>query len=176
MSMLPQLIMRNPDITSLPPLTLPEGFEIHHHRENCGMEAVWEQIIQSAFHWHFPFNFLIKAGNYKPEYVLYLYDHGKAIATATATEHQDYPGEGWYRMVAVHADARGQGAGRMIALAALYELRRRGYTSALLSTDDERIPAIRLYLSLGFQPIYTHESHKARWNGVLEKIHAISTV
>ena len=167
---LPQLIMRNPDITTLPPLVLPEGFELYHHKENCGMEAEWEDIIQSAFGHNFTFDFLIKAGDYKPEHVLYLSYNGKPIATATAVEHQNYPGEGWYRMVGVRTDARGMGAGRLIGLAALHALRNRGYKSALLSTDDQRIPAINLYLSLGFEPVYTHESHEERWKNVFETI------
>ena len=167
---LPQLIMRNPDITNLPPLVLPEGFEIYHHEENCGMEAVWENIIESAFGTKFSFDFLVKAGDYNPEHVLYLSHNGVPIATATAVEHKDYPGEGWYRMVGVKPEARGKGAGKMIGLAALYALRDRGYKSALLSTDDNRIPAICLYLSLGFKPLYTHESHRERWEKVFEVI------
>ena len=167
---LPQLIMRNPDITTLPPLTLPEGFALYHHKEDCGMETVWEEIIQSAFGTHFSFDFLIKAGDYHPTHVLYLSHNGRPIATASAVEHQNYPGEGWYRMVGVRADAQGFGAGKKIALAALYALRDRGYKSALLSTDDNRIPAIGLYLSLGFKPLYTHESHKERWEHVLKTL------
>ncbi|MBQ8409066.1 MAG: GNAT family N-acetyltransferase [Clostridia bacterium] len=165
---LPQLIMRNPDITTLPPLVLPEGFKLYHHKENCGMEEIWEEIIKSAFGAPFAFDFLIKAGDYKPEHVLYLSYNGRPIATTTAVEHQNYPGEGWYRMVGVRADAQGLGAGRLIGLAALHALRDRGYKSALLSTDDHRIPAISLYLSLGFQPVYVHESHAERWNKVLK--------
>ena len=134
------------------------------------MEAEWEDIIKSAFGSNFTFDFLIKAGDYKPEHVLYLSYNGKPIATTTAVEHQNYPGEGWYRMVGVRTDARGMGAGRLIGLAALHALRDRGYKSALLSTDDHRIPAINLYLSLGFEPMYTHESHKERWEKVLEAI------
>ena len=134
------------------------------------MEAEWEDIIKSAFGSNFTFDFLIKAGDYKPEHVLYLSYNGKPIATTTAVEHQNYPGEGWYRMVGVRTDARGMGAGRLIGLAALHALRDRGYKSALLSTDDHRIPAINLYLSLGFEPVYTHESHEERWEKVLEAI------
>ena len=167
---LPQLIMRNPDITTLPPLTLPEGFALYHHKEDCGMETVWEEIIQSAFGTHFSFDFLIKAGDYHPTHVLYLSHNDRPIATASAVEHQNYPGEGWYRMVGVRTDAQGLGAGKKIALAALYALRDRGYKSALLSTDDNRIPAIGLYLSLGFKPLYTHESHKERWEHVLKTL------
>ena len=167
---LPQLIMRNPDITKLPPLVLPDGFELFCHKENCGMEKIWEDIIEDAFEHRFTFDFLKNAGDYKPEHVFYLSHNGKAIATASAVEHQNYPGEGWFRMVGVRSDARGMGAGKTIALATLYELCNRGYTSALLSTDDHRIPAISLYLSLGFRPLYTHESHEDRWENVFKTI------
>ena len=145
---LPQLIMRKADITELPPLVLGEGEEIICHKENCGMEAVWEEIIESAFGKHYNFDFLIKAGDYRPEHVLYLTVDGKPVATTSAVASPMFEGEGWYRMVGVHADAKGRGAGKKIALAALYALRERGYTSAMLSTDDGRIPALSMYLSL----------------------------
>jgi len=73
-------------------------------------------------------------------------------------------------MVGVDPDSRGLGAGRLIALAALHSLAERGYKTAVLSTDDERIPAINLYYSLGFRPIYTHESHKERWKKIMAKL------
>jgi len=134
------------------------------------MEAVWEDIIESAFGKRYKFDFLIKAGDYSPEHVLYLTVNGKPIATTTAVESPTYAGEGWYRMVGVHADAKGIGAGKKIALAALYALRERGYKSAMLSTDDARIPALSMYISLGFEPYYCHESHKERWEKVFEEI------
>ena len=113
---------------------------------------------------------LDRLGDYKPEHVIYVEKDGKNIATATAVENQAYPGEGWFRMIGTHADARGLGAGRLVCLAALHSLRDRGYKSAVLSTDDYRIPALKLYLSLGFEPVYSHESHKARWEKVFEAI------
>lgn len=73
-------------------------------------------------------------------------------------------------MVAVHPGAQGKGLGKKICLAVLHDLASRGYKSALLSTDDIRLPAIKLYLSLGFEPFYTDGSHKERWNKVYEKI------
>jgi mycothiol synthase len=162
--------MRKPDITTLPPLVLAEDEQIICHKEGCGMEETWEEIIESAFGKHYNFDFLIKAGDYSPEHVLYLTVNGKPIATTSAVASPTFEGEGWYRMVGVHADAKGRGAGKKIALAALYAPRERGYTSAMLSTDDERIPALSLYLSLGFEPYYCHESHKERWEKVFEEI------
>lgn len=165
---LPQLIMRAKDLSNLPPLKLPEGMTLHTHRD--GDEASWEDIIESAFGKRYDFGLLDRLGDYKPEHVIYVEKDGKNIATATAVENQTYPGEGWFRMIGTHADARGLGAGRLVCLAALHSLRDRGYKSVVLSTDDYRIPALKLYLSLGFEPVYSHESHKARWEKVFESI------
>lgn len=165
---LPQLIMRNPDITKLPSFVLPEGMSLHTHRE--GDETSWEDIIESSFGKRFDFALLDRLGGYKPEYVLYVEKDGKNIATATAVENPTYPGEGWFRMVGTHADARGIGAGRLVCLAALHALKFRGYKSVVLSTDDYRLPALKLYLSLGFEPVYSHESHDERWKKVFEAL------
>ena len=169
MGNLPQLFMRHPDITNLPKLILPEGMEIHTHVE--GTEENWEDLIESAFGTRYSFDACIRGGgDYKPEHVLYLSKEGKDIATTTAVEKDWFPGEGWFRMVGVRADAKGLGAGRIIALAALHALAKRGYKTAVLSTDDYRIPALNLYYSLGFRPIYTHESHEERWNKVMPQL------
>jgi len=169
----PQLLMRMADFRSLPDLTPPEGITVRTHRD--GDEESWERIIESAFGNRCDFDLLRRLGAYKPEYVIYAEKGGECIATATATENSDYPGEGWLRMVGTHADSRGIGAGRLVCLAALHSLRSRGYASAVLSTDDHRIPAIKLYLSLGFKPFYTHESHRERWDRILKDIYPEST-
>lgn len=168
MEKLPQLIMRHPNLEIIPPLKLKNGISCHTHRP--GDEKAWEEIISQAFKKDYPFQLLIDLGGYQPEYVLYLEKDGKPIATASAVENPAYPGEGWFRMVGVHPKAQGLGAGSQICLAALHSLKDRGYKTAVLSTDDYRIPALRTYLSLGFKPVYTHESHAERWQKVFDTI------
>lgn len=169
MEALPQLFMRHPNLVQLPPFSLPHGFTLHNHIE--GTEKNWETLIERAFGNHYSFDdFIRNGGGYKPEYVLYLSKDGKDIATATAVEKDIFPNEGWFRMVGVDPAARGLGAGRLIALAALHSLAARGYKTAVLSTDDDRIPALNLYYSLGFRPIFTHESHEKRWAAVLPRL------
>ena len=168
MEKLPQLIMRNSNLDDLPELNMQNGITLHTHR--AGDESAWEEIIESAFGEHHDFDLLIRLGGYDPDYVIYAEKNGRAIATATAVENPAYPGEGWFRMIASHQDARGLGAGRLVCVAALHSLRERGYKSAVLSTDDHRIAALNLYYSLGFRPVYTHESHEERWKLILPKI------
>ncbi|MDP4133794.1 MAG: GNAT family N-acetyltransferase [Bacillota bacterium] len=169
MGALPQLFMRNTHLDNLKPLVIPKGFTLHTHVQ--GNEDVWEKIIESAFGTKFSFQkTIVEGGGYKPEYVLYVSKDGVDIATATAVEKADFPGEGWFRMIGTSKEARGLGAGKLVCLAALYSLAQRGYKSTVLSTDDSRIPAISMYLSLGFEPLYTHESHKERWDNVMKEI------
>lgn len=164
--------MRHPDLSKLPPLEIPEGLALETHRD--GMEEKWEEIIYKAFGAHFSFEKCIvngmTVGGHNNEHVLYLTEGEKILATATAVERDDYPGEGWFRMIASNPEARGKGYGKLICLAALHSLKKRGYKTAVLSTDDDRLPALKTYLSLGFEPIYFHESHKERWENVFKNL------
>ena len=70
---------------------------------------------------------------------------------------------GW---VAVDPAHQGQGLGLQVCAAVLWYARRRGWPASTLNTDDWRLPAIRTYLKLGFEPEITHDSHPARWQEV----------
>ena len=160
MADLPQLILRLKK-DDFAPVTLAPEYSSHTHFE--GNEKTWENIIESAFGNHYNFDFLIKAGNYAPERVFYISRDGQDLATTTAVEHPSYPGEGWLRMVGVKKEEAGKGLGKAIVSVAVESLLSRGYETVVLSTDDQRISAICTYLSLGFRPVYNHESHQKRW-------------
>jgi mycothiol synthase len=70
---------------------------------------------------------------------------------------------------------RGKHLGFMLAARVLVLLKGMGYTDAWLSTDDFRLPAIRTYLALGFDPVCTDKSHAERWEIVRHKLKADST-
>ena len=166
---IPQLFMRHPDIASAERLALPEGIMLCTHTE--GNEAEWEELIERAFGTYYSFDKVIRnGGDYSPERVLYLRYNGKAVATVTAVEKDDFKGEGWFRMVAVDPDIRGRGLGKLITLEALKLLAERGYKTAVLSTDDERLAAINLYYSIGFRPLITHDGHEERWEKLMPHI------
>lgn len=166
---LPQLNMKYDDITNLPSLVIPDGFSIHTHTDD--LVPVWEHIVEEAFKNHFSFEQYMKDPDfYNPEHIFYIKYKGEFIATATATERAKYPGLGLFHMIATLPSAKGLGAGRLACMAALHSLAKQGYKTAVLSTDDFRLPAICLYLSLGFKPWYRHESHEERWNKILESL------
>lgn len=166
---LPQLFMRKSDMENIPETVLPDGITLHTHAD--GNEKEWENLIENSFGSHFDFaNSLTNRKGYKPEHVFYLSRDGIDVATASAIEKQEFPNEGWLHMVGVHTSARGLGLSKPIVTAALDSFAKRGFKSVMLSTDDFRIPAIKTYLSLGFHPVLSHESHASRWDEVMSKI------
>ena len=170
---LPQLFMRKTDMENIPEIILPEGIILHTHIP--GHEADWETLIERSFGSHFGFDSsLTSRKGYKPEHVFYLSRGKKELATTSAIEKDEFPGEGWLHMVGVDPDARGMGLSLSIVAAALRSFRERGFNSVMLSTDDFRIPAIKTYLRLGFNPVMSHESHEARWAAIMEKLSSAS--
>ena len=96
---------------------------------------------------------------------------GVVVATASARQVPDFPDCGYVHWVASDPGLRGQGLGRRATLAVLQQVLADGLTQAVLETDDDRLPAIRLYLSLGFVPTYRDSSHQNRWSAVFAALH-----
>jgi predicted dehydrogenase/ribosomal protein S18 acetylase RimI-like enzyme len=97
---------------------------------------------------------------------------GRLVATAmashAASEQHPYGGElGW---VAGDPEHRGKGLGRAVCAAVVARFIRAGYRRIFLSTDDWRLPAIKTYLKLGFEPLLVREDMAERWRAVCEKL------
>jgi mycothiol synthase len=93
-----------------------------------------------------------------------------AVATAQLNPHSldDYaptPELGW---VAADPAHRGRGLGRAVCLAVLRAAGAAGYGEIFLRTDDHRVPAIRLYQSLGFVPWLRDPTAADRWRAIDE--------
>lgn len=95
-------------------------------------------------------------------------DTDALVATAMA---QDSPSlelglDGEVGWVATDPDHRGRGLGRVVVAAAVARLEGAGYEHIYLKTDDHRLPAIRVYLSLGFEPLYYADGMRERWDAI----------
>jgi mycothiol synthase len=81
-----------------------------------------------------------------------------------------FPGSGYVHWVGVHPDARGMRLGAAVSLRAMYRFVELGCRDAVLETDDHRIPALKTYFALGFQPENACPTHPERWKKVLEAL------
>ncbi|MFO7946233.1 MAG: GNAT family N-acetyltransferase [Armatimonadota bacterium] len=169
----PQLTMKRPDLKNLPEITLPDGYELRTFQP--GDERAWEAIVARAFDRDVPEgHFDSRIGDhdaFQPERVFFICHNGEGVATATAWYMEKW-GEntGYVHMVGVKPGHQGKRLGYQVSLAVLHRLRGEGFEEAVLTTDDFRLPAIKTYLNLGFEPVLVHENQRERWRDVFEAL------
>jgi mycothiol synthase len=74
---------------------------------------------------------------------------------------------GW---VASHPAHRGRGLGGQVTAAAVGHALALGGRPVVLRTDDFRLPAIKVYLQLGFVPLFDHPSYPERWRLIASRL------
>jgi mycothiol synthase len=94
--------------------------------------------------------------------------NGALVATAMAQDNPspDLGLDGEVGWVASDPDHRGRGLGRLVVAAAVARLEAAGYQHIYLKTDDHRLPAIRVYVGLGFEPLYYANGMRERWDAI----------
>lgn len=165
----PQIAMLLDRIGELPPVSLPEGYSLRNFRP--GDDRQWERIYREAFEAEEEpdrFERMMRRDPAFREDRIFFVCHGDIpVATASAWHRPEY-GErmGYLHWVAVVPRETGRGLGYQVSLACLHKMKFEGRESAMLRTDDFRIPAIKTYLKLGFRPLIMHESHRTRWRDI----------
>ena len=163
-----QLSMLRPNMEGLAPIELPLGYELHTGRADSA--PVWEEIIRDSFKMEFSYEKELDYPDCGPENCWFVSIDGEDVATAASYTKPEVPDTAFLHMVAAHSKALGKGAGKLAVLAVLRGLKEKGVGQCRLFTDDFRIPAIGLYLSVGFEPVIDDEEMKDRWAAVMEKI------
>ncbi len=169
----PQLKMRCNRLNALPPVALPPGYSLCTLLERD--EADWIEALNAtgqlgewdgdaARKWLEGERHVIKDGAFLITFA------DRPVATASTVDPA--PGAvrfelGW---VSVSPDHQAKGLGYQVCLAVMHYTYKLGYSETYLSTDDWRLPAIKTYLNLGFEPEIIHESHPARWKVVYETL------
>ena len=65
---------------------------------------------------------------------------------------------------------RGKGLGYIAAAASVNCLLSNGYNDIFVNTDDDRLPAIKIFLKLGFKPLMYKNTMLSRWSLIKKKI------
>jgi mycothiol synthase len=169
----PQLHMFRPSLTQLPPLVLPEGYTLRAYAP--GMGEAWGRIISESFNeppTKFTFEKTMeKDAFFLPERVFFIVHEGEAVATAAAyCWPHVMPAAGMIHFVGALKGHTGKRLGYWVSLAAMRRMVVDGFDTAWLSTDDFRLPAIKTYLNLGFQPLLVHGNQPERWRAVFRNL------
>lgn len=169
----PQLIMVRPHLDDLPPLQVPEPYRIRSYRPND--EVLWTELVAAAMNPSWTVEAcrekIIANPGFDPDGMFFAVAGDRVVGTASAFhEAKNPPDRGTVHMVCVHPDHRGHGLGYWLSLAVLHRFRERDFHSAQLLTDDVRLPAIHIYLKLGFEPHMSHPSYPERWEAIMETL------
>ncbi len=96
---------------------------------------------------------------------------GELVVSTTFASHRNlgHP-VGMLDFVATHPEHRRRGLSRAVCTGVLRFFVDAGYREVILDTDDWRLPAIQMYLSMGFEPVMRREDMPARWESVMAKL------
>ncbi len=165
------MLIEQEAISELPEVSLSSGYILRGY--NSGDEASWIDLLNQDVDWdrwdREKFDSYMdgperKSGSYVVE------KDGSILAATFASRSVEPPNTGRVDFVISHPDHRGNGTGRAVCTAVLQYLMLQRYDSVILFTDDWRLEAIGLYLSLGFEPQMTRDDMPERWSTVMEKL------
>jgi mycothiol synthase len=162
--------MRRTNLLDLPPIQLPEGYELRAFESQDAESAAETLTLAFGDTWNAVKVLAKLANNDFVKTMFVITASGQVVATASAANPKELPNTGYVHFVATHPDHTGKRLGYWISLATLHEFSKLGYQDAILTTDDFRLPAIRTYLRLGFSPENTDPSHTLRWAEVLRQL------
>ena len=165
--------MRRVNLEGLREQPLPEGYALRSYRE--GYAKAWCAIMNESIGKGWTCERFREAVLDPPQFdsegLFFVTWEDRPIATASAWRDSVEEREiGQVHMVGALKAHRGKKLGRFLTLSVLHYFKERGFRSAELSTDDSRLPAIRIYLDCGFEPNLIHKSHRARWAEVYEAL------
>ena len=174
--------MLRPDLEGLPPLApvlaaLPTGYRLRTYQP--GDEAAWAALMNTGDMgvWDAETAHRKLTGAPYPQFDpagLFLVVHGPAehivgSACAWLTDPAERE-NGVLHMVCVLPDHRGRRLSYAPCLAVLHRFRERGLQRVRLNTGIQRLGAVKVYLELGFQPVYQRRGHPEQWQDIVTKL------
>jgi mycothiol synthase len=164
--------------SSSPEPAPPPGYDLRTFRP--GDEDAWLALLQSGEFGAWTrtrLDLMLKHPHVRvpPDGIFFATLDDRPVGTASTYLHPTVDGVdpevGW---VVVAPDHRGRGLGLLVCRSVLKFVARLGYRHAYLLTDDFRLPAIRTYLRLGFEPAPVDRGHPARWAAIHNQLRADS--
>ena len=161
-----QLKMHLYNFNNLPAVKLPSGYKIRTFRK--GDEKVWCRIINRCLNGNwtekaFTERFKSKK-QFDPDSLFFLVHGNETCGTVLAWREEKHIGQ--LHFLGVLPSHRGKNLGYSLSLVALDYFRKKGIKEVFLYTDDFRLPAIKIYLKLGFKPVILDKFHLMRWNKI----------
>ena len=162
------------DLEDVPEFGLPAGFSFRWY--DSGDEKVWLKIQKSADSYNaitpewFDWEFGLDHEPLRRRQCFLLNHTKKPVGTATAWFDEDFEGAsiGRVHWVAVVPEYQRRGLGKALMTQICRCLKEKGHEKSYLMTSSGRLPAIKLYLRFGFQPLIRTADDRAAWQALDE--------
>lgn len=148
---------------------VPAGYALRAYQ--AGDETAWMELLAIEFpHWdNQQFDDYLAAPDRRQGSRVIERD-GRIVAATFATRVSSQPLTGTVDYVVCHPDHRGRKLGLIACGAVTGCLGEKGYQSISLQTDDWRLPAIKVYLDLGYRPVMNRIDMPVRWETVTQRL------
>jgi ribosomal protein S18 acetylase RimI-like enzyme len=166
------IAMIHHNLALVPHVDLPAGYSIrNYHARDL---PIWLAVQHASdpyyvataevFHESMP-----GADSYLAERVLFVLDaQGREVGSAVAWSDAELHGReiGHVHWVAIVSEAQGKGLAKPMMSAVCARMQQLGFAEAYLETNTRRLPAVNLYLRLGFVPYIRNEAEHAGWQTI----------
>jgi len=149
-----------------PEWTVPGGYALRTFRK--GDEEAYLDLMHSAGFDHWTRDNLDDVvKNAIPNGVFFVEHTASSQIVATAMgwyrPHESFPDGHELGWVAATPEHRGRGLGRVVISASTRAMLEDGAKTIYLLTDDWRLPALRIYLEVGYVPFFREPEVEQRW-------------
>lgn len=156
----------------LPPPWEPyEPIEVRPFKPGTGDEEAWLEVNNRTFAWHpeqgswtiDDLHARMAEPWFDPDgFLLHERDGRLAGFCWTRIHQEETPAAGEVFVIGLHPDFQGRGLGRPLTYAGFDWLTDKGLTRALLFTEADNHPAVRLYNQMGFNVTTTHRWYERK--------------
>jgi mycothiol synthase len=149
---------------------VPQGYALRQYEERD--RASYWRLFTSVFDTYCRLDDLRTAALPGAFHVAEDVASGNVVASAVAAEYlrDGHPDPGSLQWVMADSAHLGKGLGKAVVAAATADLARARYGRVYLSTDDWRLPAISMYLKLGWKPLLFAPDMEDRWKTIFEQL------
>ena len=170
-----RMVIDEASVSRLPDVPLPDGYVMRAYQN--GDESSWAETLQTCGFksWNdaevraYLEDAERRQGSRVVEYNSRIVAATFASRTTGDTSNTIAP-EGVLDFVVTHPDHRGKKLARATCTEVSKFFVYLGYKSVSLLTDDWRLPAIHVYLSLGFKPVMNRNDMPKRWATIYDKL------
>lgn len=169
-----QVFMHRPHLRDIQAPELPEGYRECLWTQD--READWTDLLDDVFgNWNIERvrQEFMDQPQWLPERLTLIARDEPAVAVSLAWECRElWPHSGQVHWVGAREAHRRAGLGRYVVARNLQYFAEHDYDDAVLITDEWRLPAIGLYISMGFDPLMTGVApdERQRWERVFDAL------